>query len=132
MNNQNTTLVDLVITLTPEILRTDLHTGRRFEDPAVRDHAYGRRLIDATITQLCLEGLKYIGVTPSGFVMRWKGDVSVEKGKLDKFATGLRHIAQEVHRIKPEQEKGISLKMLRRLYGDAYMKSAYERTKKPL
>ena len=109
MNNQNTTLVDLVITLKPEILQTDAHTGRKFEDQTIRDHAYGRKLIDSTITQLSLEGLKYMAVTPSGFVMRWKGDVSAEKGKLDKFATGLTRIAQEVHRIKPEQEKGISL-----------------------
>lgn len=134
MNNQNITLVDLVITLTPEILQTDLHTGRRFEDPAIRDHAYGRKLIDTTLVQLRLRGFKYAETTPSGFVMRWKGDQKTMRNVLSDFVRGLQYVG-EVVTMNPAPKRQRSAETLRRWYGvvlgNPAQDSAYK-TEKPL
>ena len=141
MNKPNTTLVDLVITLKPEILQIDARTGRRFADPTMKDHQYARRLIDGTLTQLSLEGFRYLEVTPNGFVMRWKGEGSAERESLGKFVTGLAHIAQEVQRIRPEQKQRrnpityrmpkVNLDTLQQWYGAALRHSTYDPEKRP-
>ncbi|HLC72339.1 MAG TPA: hypothetical protein VJH37_02040 [Candidatus Nanoarchaeia archaeon] len=111
MNQPMTSLTDIVyitISLKPQILRTDEHTERVFNDLDDPEHRYGRRKVDDAIRQRHGIGSYEIKrTTRDGFVVRWEGSQNVARKELDEFARSLLAVAHEIHRRRPS--KGVAV-----------------------